>query len=55
MQSNCIEKHGRDYVVFAYCVAVHESPQESPFFSLYGRDAQTPTETALTQCRTHIK
>ena len=39
-------------MVFAYRVALHESTQESPFFLLYGRDARTPTETALTQCRT---
>ena len=58
MLSKCVEKHGRDwdvqlpYVMFAYRVAVHESTQESPFFLLYGRDARTPTETALTQCRT---
>ena len=58
MLSKCVEKHGRDwdvqlpYVMFAYRVAVHESTQESPFFLLYGRDARTPTETSLTQCRT---
>lgn len=55
--SKCVEKHGCDwdvqlpYVMFAYRVAVHESTQES-FFLLYGRDARTATETALTQCRT---
>jgi hypothetical protein len=58
MLSKCVEKHGRNwdqqlpYVLFAYRVAVQESTQESPFYLLYGRDAQIPTETALSQPRT---
>ena len=58
MLSKCVEKHGRNwdqqlpYVRFAYHVAVQESTQESPFYLLYSRDPQIPTETALSQPRT---
>ena len=58
MLSKCVQKHGRDwdkqlpYLLFAYRVAVQESTQDSPYFLLYGRDARTPTETALSQPRT---
>ena len=58
MLSKCVEKHGQNwdqqlpYVLFAYRVAVQASTQESPFYLLYGRDPQVPTETALSQPRT---
>ena len=58
MLSKCVQRHGRDwdkqlpYLLFAYRVAVQESTQDSPYFLLYGRDARTPTETALSQPRT---
>ena len=37
------------YVLFAYRCIVQESTGESPFFTLYGRDPQLPTEEALTR------
>ena len=40
------------YLLFSYRVSVQDSTKESPFFLLYGRDPQLPTETALTQPRT---
>ena len=40
------------YLLFSYRVSVQDSTKESPFFLLYGRDPQLPTETALTQSRT---
>ena len=39
------------YLLFAYRVSSQESTRESPFFLLYGRDARTPTETALSHVR----
>ena len=48
------DKCGRDWdqhlphVLFAYQVSPQESTRESPFFLLYGRDAQLPTEATLT-------
>lgn len=36
------------YVLFAYRTSRQESTQESPFYLLYGRDPQLPTEEALT-------
>ena len=35
------------YVLFAYRSALQSSTGESPFFLLYGRDPQLPTETVL--------
>ena len=35
------------YVLFAYRASQQESTKESPFFLLYGRDPQLPTEAAL--------
>ena len=58
MLSKCVHKHVQDwdkqlpYLLFAYRVAVQESTQDSPFFLLYGRDARTLTEMALSQPRT---
>ena len=40
------------YILFSYRVSVQDSTKESPFFLLYGRDPQLPTESALTQPRT---
>lgn len=37
------------YVLFAYRCSVQESTEESPFFMLYRRDPQLPTEKALTK------
>lgn len=38
-------------LLFEYRVNCHESTKESPFFSLYGRDAPILTESTLTQQR----
>ena len=35
------------YVLFAYRSTMQHSTGESPFFLLYGRDPQLPTEAAL--------
>ena len=37
------------YVLFAYRSSVQQSTGESPFFLLYGRDPQLPTEEALSK------
>lgn len=37
------------YVLFAYRCSMQESTGESPFFMLYGRDPQLPTEQALSK------
>ena len=48
-----VEKGGRDwdfklpYVLFTYRASPQESTKESPFYLLYGRDPQLPTEEAL--------
>ena len=48
-----VEQGGEDwdvklpYVLFAYQASIQESPQESPFFLLYGRDPQLPTDAML--------
>ena len=53
MLAKTVEEGGRDwdtrlpYVLFAYRTSMQESTKESPFFLLYGRDAQLPTEAAL--------
>ena len=53
MLSKTVKSGGRDwdsrlpYVLFAYRAAMHHSTGESPFFLLYGRDSQLPTEAAL--------
>ena len=56
-----MDKSGRDWdrhlphVLFAYRVSPQESTQESPSFLLYGRDAQFPTEAALTHPQTQYQ
>ena len=53
MLAKTVEKSGRDwdvqlpYVLFAYRTSLQESTRESPFYLLYGRDPQLPTEEAL--------
>ena len=37
------------YVLFSYRCSMHQSTGESPFFLLYGRVPQLPTEKALTK------
>ena len=50
MLAKTVEKSGRDwdtrlpFVLFAYRASPQESTQESPFFLMYGRDPQLPTE-----------
>lgn len=54
MLAKTVDKSGRDwdvrlpYVLFAYRTSMQESTRESPFYLLYGRDPQLPTEAALT-------
>ena len=58
MLSKNVEKYGRDwdahlpYLLFAYRVAVQDSTNFSPFYLLYGREPELPTERALSQPRT---
>lgn len=58
MLSKSATKYGCDwdahfpYLLFAYRVAVQESTQASPFYLLCGRQARSPTKSALTQPRT---
>ena len=53
MLSKTVKPGGQDwdarlpYVLFAYRATVQQSTGESPFFLLYGRDPQLPTEAAL--------
>lgn len=53
MLSKTTLRNGRDwderlpYVLFAYRTSAQASTGESPFFLLYGRDAQLPTEAVL--------
>ena len=53
MLTKTVEKGGRDwdskllYVLFAHHASPQESTKESPFYLLYGRDPQLPTEEAL--------
>ena len=53
MLAKTVQKQGRDwdehlpYVLYAYSTNVQESTKESPFFLLYGRDAQLPTEKII--------
>ena len=50
MLAETVEKSGWDwdthlpFVLFAYRASLQESTQESPFFLMYGRDPQLPTE-----------
>ena len=61
MLAKTVDKSGRDWdrhlphVLFAYRVSPQESTRESPFFLLYGRDPQLPTEAALTQPKTRYQ
>ena len=61
MLAKTVDKSGRDWdrhlphVLFAYRVSPQESTRESPFFLLYGRDAQLPTEAALTHPKTRYQ
>ena len=54
MLSKSVKRNGRDwdqhisYVLFAYRTSPQSSTGESPFFLLYGRDPQLPTEAVLT-------
>jgi len=43
------------HVLFAYRVSPQETTHESPFFLLYGRDPQLPTEAALSQPKTRYQ
>ena len=58
MLAKTVDASGRDwdqrlpYVLFAYRTSLQESTKESPFYLLYGRDAQLPTEAALNTPRT---
>ncbi len=57
MLAKTVERNGRDwdrkpYVLFAYRTSMQKSTGESPFHLLYGRDAQLPTEAALSVPRT---
>ena len=53
MLATTVEQGGEDwdvklpYVLFAYRASIQESTQESPFFLLYGRDPQLPTDAML--------
>ncbi len=61
MLAQTVEKNGRDWdrhlphVLFAYRAGPQESIKESPFFLLYGRDPQLPTEAALNQPKTRYQ
>lgn len=61
MLAKTVEKNGRDWdshlphVLFAYRASPQESTKESPFFLLYGRDPQLPTEAALNQPKTRYQ
>ncbi len=61
MLAKTVQKNGRDwdqklpYVLFAYRASRQESTQESPFFLMYGRDPQLPTDAALLQPRTRYQ
>ena len=61
MLAKSVDKSGRDWdqhlphVLFAYRVSPQESTRESPFFLLYGRDAQLPTEAALSRPKTRYQ
>ncbi len=54
MLAKTVDKSGRDwdtrlpYIMFAYRTSMQESTRESPFYLMYGRDPQLPTESALT-------
>ena len=53
MLSKCVEKNGCNWDVrlpyLLYRVAMQESTQYSPFYLLYGRQSQVPTDTVLDQ------
>ena len=61
MLAKTVEKNGRDWdrhlphVLFAYRASPQESTKESPFFLLYGRDPQLPTEAALNHQKTRYQ
>ena len=61
MLTKTVDKSGRDWdrhlphVLFAYRVSPKESTRESPFFLLYGRDPQIPTEAALSHPKTRYQ
>ena len=61
MLAKTVDKSGRDWdrhlahILFAYQVSPQESTHESPFFLLYGRDAQFHTEAALTHPKTQYQ
>ena len=54
MLSKCAERNGKDwdkqlpFVLFAYRATEQASTGESPFYLLYGRDPQLPSESTLT-------
>ena len=50
MLAKTVKTGGHDWddrLLFAYRVSLQASTGESPFFLLYGRDPQLPTEAAL--------
>ena len=59
MLAKTVEQSGRDwdkrlpYVLFTYQASMQESTHESPFYLLYGRDPQLPTDSMLIapECR----
>ena len=61
MLAKTVEKQGRDwdehlpYVLFAYRMCAQQSTKESPFFLLYGRDPQLPTDEALSTPKTRYQ
>ena len=61
MLAKTVQKNGRDWdqhlpqVLFAYRTSLQESTKESPFFLLYGRDDQLPTEATVSQPRTRYQ
>ena len=57
MIAKCAQKNGSDwdkrlpFLLFAYHATIQDSTQESPFYLLYGRDPQLPTDSVLN----HVK
>ena len=53
MLSKTVQAHGQDwdeklpFVLFAYRASIQQSTLESPFYLMYGRDPQLPTNVIL--------